>query len=104
MNKSLVFKNKFYLFCILLSSFFLFFYLTFILIYGERGIISYFKISNKNLFLNEKLNNMTLENKKLEKNISRLKTDSLDLDYLDEQIRLKSGFHSENEIVITIEE
>ena len=47
---------------------------------------------------------MTLENKKLEKNISRLKPDSLDLDYLDEQIRLKSGFHSENEIVITIEE
>ena len=48
MNKSLALKNKLYLFFSLLISFFIFLYLFYFLINGDRGIISYYKIKNKN--------------------------------------------------------
>ena len=48
MNKSLALKNKLYLFFSLLISFFIFLYLFYFLINGERGIISYYKIKNQN--------------------------------------------------------
>ena len=35
---------------------------------------------------------------------TRLQPDTIDLDYLEEQLRLKTGYIVENELLITIEE
>ena len=100
MNKSLALRNKIYRFCFLVLSFFLFLYLFYFLINGERGIVSYFKINNKYNLMHEKLIFLQNNNKKLEEKISRLSPNTLDLDYLDEKIRLNTGKISENELVI----
>ena len=100
MNKSLVFKNKFYLFISFLFSFFLFLYLTHFVINGERGILSYLslkKINDKNI---EKIFILSKKNEYLEDKIERLQPDTIDLDYLDEKLRENTGFLKENEITI----
>tara|TARA_B100000029_G_scaffold511129_2_gene604280 strand:- start:120 stop:431 length:312 start_codon:yes stop_codon:yes gene_type:complete len=103
MNKSLVVKKKLYLFFFLLFSFFLFIYLTYFLINGERGIISYYKSKNEyNYFKDEKFN-LNLKNEKLLDKISRLDPKNLDLDYLDEQLRYHSGKYKKNELIINLE-
>ena len=43
------------------------------------------------------------ENKKLSDKISRLSPNTLDLEYLDEQLRLKTGRISENELIIILD-
>ena len=103
MNKSLALQNKIYRFCFLLFSFFLFLYLFYFLVNGEKGIFEYFKTTN-NLDLNrEKLNYLENKNKILEDRISRLSPNSLDLEFLDEKLRLKTGKISKNELVISFE-
>ena len=71
----------------------------FVLINGERGLISYYKIKNQKLFYEEKIANLEYENLYLIDRITRLQPKSLDLDYLDELIRYKTGFIEENEII-----
>ena len=101
MNKSLVLKNKVYLFLSLLISFFIFLYLVYFLINGDRGIISYYKIKNErielqnNLLMLEKKNNFFIDK------IERLQTNTIDLDYLDEQFRKNTGFTDKNEILLS---
>ena len=57
MNKSLAIKNRFYLFISLVLSFFFFLYLLYVLINGERGLISYYeKQKIKEQLLKEKKN------------------------------------------------
>ena len=46
------------------------------------------------------LNNINTE---LEDKISRLNPDTLDLDYLDQQIRFKTGFVAKNELVVVLD-
>ena len=104
MNKSFILRNKFYRFCFLLFSFFLFTYLLYFLINGDRGIISYYKISKKHFLIKENHVLLKSKNNLLEDKISRLSPNSLDLDYLDEQLRLKTGKIFENEIVIKLED
>ncbi len=103
MNKSLALRNKIYRFCFLLFSFFLFIYVFYFLINGERGLLSYYKIINKHKLMNEELIYLMNENKKLSDKISRLSPNTLDLEYLDEQLRLKTGRISENELIIILD-
>ena len=80
--------------------FFIFLYLLFFLINGDRGIISYYKIKNEQLNLEKKLSLLEEKNNFFIDRITRLQVNTLDLDYLDEQIRNETGFINNNEILI----
>ena len=103
MNKSLALKNKLYLFFSLLISFFIFLYLFYFLLNGERGIVSYYKIRNQNIQHHLTLLALQEKNSLLTDRIKRLQTNTIDLDFLDEQIRQKTGYVSENEVLIIFE-
>ena len=100
MNKSLALKKKISLFLLLIISFFVFFYLLYFLINGDRGILSYIKINKINQNLDTKLAKLEKSNNYLIDRIDRLKTNSLDLDFLDEKIRENTGFLDSDEILI----
>jgi len=100
MNKSLALKKKISLFLLLVISFFIFFYLFYFLINGDRGIISYLKVNKTNHNLNISLTKLEKSNIYLTDRINRLKTNSLDLDFLDEKIRENTGFIDSDEILI----
>ena len=102
MNKSIAFRNRIYRFCFLLFSFFLLLYLFYFLINGERGILAYYKISNKYSLINEELISLDIKNKEIEDKISRLSPNTLDLEYLDEQLRKNTGKISYNELIIKL--
>ena len=103
MNKSLVFKNKFYLFFSFIFVFFLFLYLMYFLINGQRGIISYFKLKKINTIYSKELNNLEYQNIALEDKIRRLQPNTLDLDYLVERLRKNIGLLKNNEITVVFD-
>ena len=100
MNKSLALKNKLYLFFLLIISLFIFLYLIYFIINGERGIISYYKIKTLNYDYKISLNFFSKKNEYFTNRINRLKTNTLDLDFLDEKIRERTGFVDKNELLI----
>ena len=102
MNKSIAFRNKVYRFCFLLFSFFLSLYLFYFLINGERGILSHHKITKKYSLINEELISLDNKNNEIEDRISRLSPNTLDLEYLDEQLRKNAGKISDNELIIKL--
>tara|TARA_B100001123_G_scaffold393043_2_gene472727 strand:- start:136 stop:453 length:318 start_codon:yes stop_codon:yes gene_type:complete len=102
-NKSLALRNKIYRFCFVLFSFFLFIYLFYFLINGEKGVLSYYKITKKNLLIEEKLLNLEIKNNKLKDKITRLTPKNIDLDFLDEQLRLNIGKTTENELIVVLD-
>jgi len=104
MNKSLALKNKLYLFLLFLISLFIFIYLFYFLLDGERGLISFYKIKNMNSEYEINFNKLIMKNDKLTDRINRLKTNSIDLDFLDEKVREKTGFLDNNELVIIFNE
>ena len=104
MNKSLALKNKLYLFFSLVFVFLIFLYLVYFLIDPEKGIISYYKLTNKQLIYKTQLNELKIKNDLLIDRTARLQPNTIDLDYLEEQLRLKTGYIAENEILITVEE
>ena len=104
MNKSLALKNKLYLFLSLVMIFFIFLYLIYFLINPEKGIISYYKLKNQQLIFKTQLNELKIKNDLFIDKTSRLQPNTIDLDYLEEQLRLKTGYITENEILIALEE
>jgi len=104
MNKSLALKNKLYLFFSLVFVFLIFLYLIYFLIDPEKGIISYYKLINKQLIYKTQLNELKIKNDLFIDRTARLQPNTIDLDYLEEQLRLKTGYIAENEILITVEE
>ena len=100
MNKSLVLKNKFYFYLSFLFTFFLFVYLLYFLLNGERGLFKYFSLKNLNDQYNAKYILLKKENNFYLDKIKRLQPNTIDLDYLDETFRKVTGFTSENETVI----
>ena len=100
MNKSLALKNRLYVYFLFIISFFLILYLFYFLINGDRGIISYYKIKNKNLSHKIYLGELRNKNKNLVDKIKRLQTNTVDLDFVDEKIREKTGFVNDNELLI----
>ena len=103
MNKSLVYKNKFYLFFSFLFAFFLFLYLMYFLINGPRSIFTYFKLKNLNISYSEQLNSLDEQNNFFIDRIKRLQPNTLDFDYLEEKIRKNTGFSKKNEIVVVFD-
>ena len=104
MNKSLAFRNKLYLFLSLVFSFLILLYLIYFLINGERGMISFYTIKNQQNELQNELKKIKLKNDLLADRVKRLKANTIDLDYLDEQIRLNTGYVSDNELFISLED
>ena len=100
MNKSLVYKNKFYLFFSFVFAFFLFLYLINFLINGPSSIFAYFKLKNLNISYSEQLNNLNEQNNFFIDRIKRLQPNTLDLDYLEEKLRKNTGFSKDNEIIV----
>ena len=103
MNKSIVLKKKIYLFSFLVFSFTLFLYLFYFLVDEERGIFFYYKLNNQSLLNDKELESLNKINKELEDKISRLSPQTLDLDFLDEQIRIETGSTLKNELVIILD-
>ena len=100
MNKSLVLKNKFYFYLSFLLTFFLFIYLLYFLVNGERGLLKYFSLKNINAQYDEQYISLKKENEIYLDKIKRLQPNTIDLDYLDEAFREVTGFTSDNETVI----
>jgi len=103
MNKSLVFKNKFYLFFSFIFVFFLFLYLMYFLINGQRGVISYFKLKKINSIYSKELNNLEYKNIVLKDKTRRLQPNTLDLDYLEERLRNNIGLLKNKEITVVFD-
>ena len=103
MNKSVVLKNKIILYFSFLITFFIFLYLVYFLVYGQRGLLQYFYLSEQNKEYNETLFQLTSENQYMSNRIKKLQPNTVDLDFLDEQVRKKLGFIDKNEIVIILD-
>ena len=104
MNKSVVLKNRIILYFSFLITFFIFLYLVYFLVYGQRGLLQYFYLSKQNQEYNERLSQLTSENQYLSNRIKKLQPNTIDLDFLDEQVRKKLGLIDKNEIVIILNE
>ena len=104
MNKSVVLKNKIILYSSFLIIFFIFLYLIYFLVYGQRGLLKYFYLSNQNEEYNETLAQLTSENQYMSNRIKRLQPNTVDLDFLNEQVRKRLGLIDKNEIVIILDE
>ena len=104
MNKSVILKNRIILYLSFLVTFFIFIYLFYFLIYGQRGLLKYFYLSKQNQEYNEILAELTSENQYMSNRIKKLQPNTLDLDFLDEKVRKKLGLIDKNEIVIILNE
>ena len=85
----------------LLLSTFLFFYVFFHLLDGERGLISYFEKKEQYKNMLNKKNELTIQISGLEHKISLL-TDNIDLDYIETLVREKFFFGQKGEKVYLI--
>ena len=104
MNKSVVLKNRIILYFSFLITFFIFLYLVYFLVYGQRGLLQYFYLSKQNQEYNERLSQLISENQYLSNRIKKLQPNTVDLDFLDEQVRKKLGLIDKNEFVIILNE
>ena len=103
MNKSVVLKNKIMLYLSFLTIFFISIYLVYFLINGQRGLLKYFYLTKQNQEYSQTLAKLKVENQYYNDRINRLQTNTVDLDFLDEQVRKKLGFIDKNEIVIILD-
>jgi len=103
MNKSVILKNKIILYLSFLTTFFIFIYLLYFLINGQRGLLKYFYLNNQAIKYNQTLVNLKAENNYYIDRIKRLKPNTVDLDFLDEQARKNLGLIDKNEIVIILD-
>ena len=103
MNKSLILKNKIILYLSFLITFFISIYLVYFLINGQRGLLKYFYLTKQNQEYSQTLAKLKIENQYYNDRINRLKPNTVDLDFLDEQVRKKLGFIGKNEIVIILD-
>ena len=85
----------------LLLSTFLFFYVFFHLLDGERGLISYFEKKEQYKNMLNKKNELAIQINGLEHKISLL-TDNIDLDYIETLVREKFFFGQKGEKVYLI--
>ena len=85
----------------LLLSTFLFFYVFFNLLDGERGLISYFEKKEQYKNMLNKKNELTIQISGLEHKISLL-SDNIDLDYIEILVRKKFFFGKKGEKVYLI--
>ncbi len=74
------------------------------MISGGRGILAFFKLSSQISSTQSELELVRMERLDLEHNANLLKSESLDLDLLEEQAKKILGFAKPQEIVIIDEE
>ena len=103
MNKSVILKNKIILYLSFLITFFISIYLVYFLINGQRGLLKYFYLTKQNQEYSQTLAKLKVENLYYNDRINRLLPNTVDLDFLDEQVRKKLGFIDKNEIVIILD-
>ncbi len=103
MNKSVIFKNKIILYLSFLITFFIFIYLVYFLINGQRGLLKYLYLTKQAQQYDKAIANLQNHNNYYLDRTKRLKPNTLDLDYLDEQARKKLGLIDKNEIVIILD-
>ena len=103
MNKSVILKNKIILYLSFLITFFISIYLVYFLINGQRGLLKYFYLTKQSQEYSQALAKLKVENQYYNDRINRLKPNTVDLDFLDEQVRKKLGFIDKNEIVIILD-
>ena len=103
MNKSVILKNKVILYLSFLITFFTFIYLIYFLINGQRGVLKYFYLIKQNQEYTQKLNILNTQNEYYIDRIDRLQPNTVDLDFLDEQVRKKLGLIAKNEKVIVFD-
>tara|TARA_B110000196_G_C20891471_1_gene541509 strand:+ start:52 stop:363 length:312 start_codon:yes stop_codon:yes gene_type:complete len=103
MNKSVILKNKIILYLSFLITFFISIYLIYFLINGQRGLLKYFYLTKQNSENTETLNNLKVDTEYYSDRIKRLQPNTIDLDFLDEQVRKKLGFIDKNEMVIILD-
>ena len=104
MNKSLILKNKIVLYLSFLITFFIFIYLVYFFVNGQRGLLKYFYLTKQAEEYNHTLANLKAENDYYIDRTKRLQPNTVDLDFLDEQARKKLGLIDKNEIVIILDE
>ena len=102
MNKSVILKNKIILYLSFLITFFIFIYLVYFLINGQRGLLKYLYLTKQAEQYDNTLANLQNDNDYYLDRTKRLKPNTVDLDYLDEQARKKLGLIDKNEIVIIL--
>ena len=90
-------------FILILPVFFLFIYVSYFFINGNKGFLAYYKLKKNHTDKKEQLLSLNIKNSNLQNKIFRLTPNTLDLDYLDEQIRFNIGKISPNEVKIVIE-
>ena len=76
------------------------FYLAFHAVSGERGMVAWFKESRRLDSLQAELSSVVAQRQALEVKVSRLSSNSLDLDLLDERARVVLGYAGKDEAVI----
>ena len=103
MNKSLILKNKIVLYLSFLITFFIFIYLVYFLVNGQRGLLKYLYLAKQAEKYNHTLANLKAENDYYIDRTKRLQPNTVDLDYLDEQARKNLGLIDKNEIVIILD-
>ncbi len=104
MNRSLTFKRKLYDFIFILMSFFILLYITYFLIFSDKGLFNFFILKNNLKEKNMTYNKITLENENLINKINKLKLNSIDLDYLDELNVKHNGYIGNRDIVVVFRE
>jgi len=87
---------NFFLATIIISGFY---YLSSHVMRGDRGITSLFELSRKSTNLQKELDLVRAEKFNLEHKVQGLRSDSLDLDLLDEQARKIIGLSDPDEVV-----
>ena len=92
-------KNVLYL----LITFFISIYLVYFLINGQRGLLRYFYLTKQNQEYSQTLVKLKVENQYYNDRIKRLQPNTVDLDFLDEQVRKNLGLIDKNEIVIILD-
>ena len=103
MNRSVILKNKIILYLSFLTTFFIFIYLVYFLINGQRGLLKYLFLTKQANDYNQILVELKSENNYYLDRTKRLQPNTLDLDFLDEQARKKLGLIDKNEIVIILD-
>ncbi len=102
MNKSLILKNKIVLYLSFLITFFIFIYLVYFFLNGQRVLLKYFYLTKQAEEYNHTLANLKAENDYYIDRTKRLQPNTVDLDFLDEQARKKLGLIDKNEIVVIL--
>lgn len=76
------------------------FYFVYHIFQGERGVISWFVLSKKVQDEEEKLKQLLVQKEQIERRVSLLNPNSIDLDLLEELARKLLNYSKKNEIIV----